>query len=284
MRIAVWKTGHAIADTVAEALSEGLDAEINHVYQNASDPHWHVWQETNANVHIAYGILRGTERVFKNTDHWFHVDRGYTNPGHYEGNYRISYKGTQAKWHEGIPRKPWGGRLEPMRRYDASKPILFCPPTDAVEEFFGLQDWYLENIPIGAFIKRQKGETRPLEEDLDRCRAVITFNSSVGWEAIRRGIPCLSDVNHSLVGSFYGETDLNKLRQKFHEAPDNRQELFDTMAAHEFTLGEIKQGKAWNLINHYLSSSATTAEKPSPLTCVPTPSKSALTSRFQSNT
>jgi hypothetical protein len=273
VRVAVYETGHEIADTVAKALFNGLGGTL--VKGSSPFPF--------ADVHIGYGVLRGQADVFKKVYHWFELDKGYNNPGHYDGNYRISYRGTQARWHEGIPRGKWDGELEPMREYDPHRPILFCPPTEAVERFFKLQDWYLKNIPVGGFIKREKGERRPLKEDLDRCRAVITFNSSVGWEALRRGIPCLSDVNHSLVGSFYGETDLNKLIQKTHEQPDRRRELFDIMAGHQFTLKEIQEGKAWPIINYYLAGSDSIAASQLPPTFASTPSSNALAQRFQSS-
>ena len=307
MRVAVWKTGHEIADTVAQATFDGLRQlnGRNRFCETVCIGDCNVYKRNNTleetvnffDVHICYGILRGTADVFKSAKHWFEIDRGYTNPHHYSGNYRISYRGTQARWHEGIPTGSSNGRtspfegvnlgsspspvtIEPWRKDDPSKPVLVCPPTLAVDAFFGLGAW-IDWLPENRVI-RDKGDSTPI--DWDAYRAVITFNSSVGWEAIRRGIPCLSDVNHSLVGSFYGETDLEKLIQKSLMQPDRRQELFDTMAAHQFTLEEIKQGKAWPLINPYVSGSVMTTGKPSQPMSASIPSKSTLSALYQSNT
>jgi hypothetical protein len=286
MKIAVWKTGHEIADTVAEALAEGFDAPLFSAYEvnkiNTAD----------YDAHIAYGILRGAAEVFKDADRcgvpYFHLDRGYFNPGHYDGYYRISCRGTQASWHEGIPRKPIDIKREPRRT--KGDYVLICPPTKAVCDFFGisLKGWemaatllcYQACMP-GRW--RQKGSIVAIEDDLANARAVITFNSSVGWKALQMGVPVLSDINHSIIGSHYQCTDLQSLTDKLQNMPDTRLELFEAMEAHQFTLGEIRQGKAWPLIQHYLSTSAGIAGKPLPPMSAPIPSHEGPKLRFQSN-
>jgi hypothetical protein len=278
MKIAVWKTGHEIADTVADALAEGLNGKV----YSASDCRL----LPIADYHIGYGILRGVADIFRMADKekipvtWFNVDRGYFNPSHYDGYYRISYRGTQAKWHDGIPRKPWSGNLEPWRGFNSTKPVLLCPPTEHVAKFFRLKynadklaatDWEHEHLQ-NAFKRgqgvtvRQKGSTAPIQ--WDEYSAVITFNSSVGWQALQKGIPVISDPQHSIIGSHYKHYGLNSLTDFSQYMVDTRLELFEAMNAHQFTLDEIKRGEAWPLIIHYLqnhtkSSSAMTPANPS---------------------
>lgn len=266
MKIVVWKTGHEIADRVAQALGAGLNGEI----KSTNDFHGSF---SKFQTNIAYGILRGTSRVFNESEIWFNVDRGYFNPGHYDGYYRISYRGTQSKYIEGFASEPSGVGLEPIRSLDYTKDILVCPPTDEVCKFFNINkhNWLSEKTRAychyepngkeriwwagsrsgasgGKYILRNKGDVNPI--DWDRYYAVITFNSSVGWETVRRGIPCISDPNHSVVGSYYNTSSLDELLEKFKTMP--REPLFDFMRAHQFTLKEISEGKAWPLINHYL--------------------------------
>lgn len=262
MKIAIWKTGHPIADTVAEALAEGFDADI----RNTSSAKYRQ-SITLYDACVAYGILRGCDDVFKAADRYgvpyFNVDRGYFNPGHYGGYYRISYKGTQARWYENIPRKPGNFRLKPITKRDGY--ILICPPTDHVKQFFGVDEWrwrITQPSREPGPITRLKGDPAPI--DWPNIKAVVTFNSSVGWEALRRGIPVLSDINHSIIGSFYKAKEFNQLIDNFYSMPDTRLELFEAMNAHQFTLDEIRAGRAWTLLNHYLSSSATIAGRPSP--------------------
>lgn len=261
MKIAIWKTGHQIADTVADELAIGFDAKIRNVNEgNLCDE----------NVDIGYGILRGMGELFRQDDicgdDWFNIDRGYFNPGHFDGYYRISYKGTQAKWHEGIPQSDECVELEDWEG-GGGKIILVCPPTEAVCGFFNIEiDRWLASIrklyrPIclGSYLNgwrvRSKDDDKPI--DWNEVGVVITFNSSVGWQALQRGIPCISDTEHSIVGSYYKyELDKLGLDYSFENVMKiPREPLFKSMLAHQFTLNELRAGKAWDLINHYLKKS-----------------------------
>lgn len=273
MKIAVWKTGHQIADTVADALARGINGHEVEVFQADNGCMERLAQDSAFGM--GYGILRGMDEVIRKYEEqgksFFHIDRGYINPGHFDGNYRISHKGTQAIYDEDFPVK---GRTvqpihpEPFKPYDKSKPVLICPPTEPVCQFFGIdkKTWELETT-LELYKRqqtakwREKGDSSPIP--WDDISMVITFNSSVGWEAVRRGIPCLSDVNHSTVGSFYGETVTENLLEKFYSL--DRMKLFQFMQAHQFTLDEIAQGDANWLIDYYLqrSSLGTMHGKPS---------------------
>ena len=285
MKICIWRTGHSICDTVAEALAEGLNGSVIST-QEAS-----IQVVKAYDLHVAYGVLRGTAEIFRLADEakipWVHLDKGYTNPHHYSGTYRISYKGTQARWHEGIPRKKWDGEIAPWR--NSGGYILICPPTEYVCEFFGVdRDYWLAsaicNCRNTSYQIRDKGDDWPLELAMEGALAVITFNSSVGWKALQMGIPVLSDVNHSIIGSHYGETDLQKLLEKSLSTPDTRRELFEAMSGHDYTLEQIRKGEACELINHYLSGSASMTGKQSLPMSASIPSKNTLQARFQSNT
>jgi hypothetical protein len=281
MRLAIWKTGHEIADTVADALAEGFNGEIKEAKRHTEN------DIISFDAHIGYGILRGAADIFKAAGNhqksWFNVDRGYLEPGHYSGYYRISNQGTQARWHDGIPRKPYHGQLEPWRPLDIRKPILVCPPTPHARQFFAYTGMDFE-VPYrdDNYVVRLKGDSSPL--NLSDYRAVITFNSSIGWEALQLGIPCWSHPDHSIIGSHYKGADTHNFTDKLLNLPDTRRELFEAMQAHQFTLDEIRQGKAWDLIRHYTSSSAGIAGKLSPPMFAPIPSKNALSRRFQYDT
>ena len=240
MRIAVWRTGHEIADTVAYAIAEGAcihTDKLNDDFIKQFD------------VHIGYGILRGMDKVFracgKADKPWFNIDRGYWKPGHFDGYYRVSLCGTQqtSDW----PDPDWGRwkslglEIEPMAVRDGY--TLVCPPTDAVETFFGFPKNM--NVPYGTlkpdhkYMLRPKGTKDPI--DWDSVGKVITFNSSVGWEALRRGIPVVSDPTHSIVGAW-----------QVRHGTDKREELFATMAALQLTIDEMRQGKLLPLLKKLL--------------------------------
>lgn len=242
----VWKTGHPIADTVANALAEGFHGQIKFTQDELPD---------ERSSHIGYGILRGMGEKFKEADtrgdSFFLLDRGYLNPGHYEGYYRISHKGTQAKYDATFPISgKYEGDLAPKRKDDPNKITLICPPTQPVRDFYnytGLdfdKPWKFDRYRV-----RIKGDSSPI--DWDSIRAVDTFNSGVGWEAIIRGIPCRSHPQHSVVGSYYNTKSIDDTIEIFHNLP--RKPLLDFMASHQFTLAEIRRGDACPLVNYYIS-------------------------------
>lgn len=268
----ILRTGHIIADTVAEALEQGYGQDVR-----------------QANVPIGYGILRGTAEIFKEAQtsggSYIHLDNGYFNPGHFDGYYRISKNGTQQTDFTGL--EPDYERLaqlnldiKPWRGFDKSKPILIIPPTEHVKEFFNLDfgeddfEISIDDFPkdsvniigtrshkcllpyfsIQKPVIRQKSDTSPI--DFNDYNYVLTFNSSMGWKVLQAGIPCVSDTTYSMVGSYYNNISLDDLEQAQY---DSREQLFGLMASLQFTLQEIRDGKACNLISKF--SSGMTAEK-----------------------
>lgn len=261
MKIAVWKTGHHIADTVAEHFNGDKYEVSKRDIQTFG----------RYDAHVAYGILRGTDEIFRACSDsripWFNVDNGYFNPGHFDGYYRISYKGTQAKWHDDIPQQDIEFKLEDWKNINWDDITLVCPPTEAVCSFFNLnREAWLQDIKdkylhTGLHLALREKTDIPFTE-WNRVKAVITFNSSIGWQALQRGIPVYSDPQHSIVGSYYKA----KLKNPIDFLSDeykaiDREPLFRAMRSHQFTLQEISEGKSWPLLNHYLKRSLSAIDK-----------------------
>lgn len=250
VKICVWRTGHEIADTVAEAVCAGIPkADLNLVLACPENIHLCI---KKYDVHIGYGILRGMADVFsacdKHNKPWFNVDRGYWHPSHYDGYYRISLGGTQqtGTW-PASDWKRWEALQIPIcKPQDRSKNWydLYCPPTDYVASFFNEGNWL--GLHVNAVrdyrIRMKDPNNYALDRDLRSCSQVITFNSSVGWEALRRGIPVESDPVHSIVGAW----------QAVH-GTDKREELFATMAGLQLTLDEMRGGKLMPLLEKLLA-------------------------------
>ena len=267
MKIAIWKTGHQIADTVADALKEGLpDAEIINISDLGNTPN------DRYELSIAYGILRRTTEVFNGSNIWFNVDRGYINPSHYDGYYRVSLRGTQTTFFDDwmyddkrlkrldISFKPWRGM-------DMAKPVLIIPPTEHVRDFFHFTGMdYDRNYKDQKCEVRLKGNSKPI--NFYDYNYVITFNSSVGWQAIQAGIPCVSNSTYSIVGSFCHNISLDNLSEFQHA---NRHKLFCAMANTQLKLDEIRKGDIWPLMNKLMCSSATMRGKQLAVTLRPTP-------------
>lgn len=232
--VEVFRTGHDINERVCDALAKGFKDD---------------------DICATYGVLRGSGDWAKaQKKPTLLVDKGYFKPGHFEGYYRLAWHGTQAMFESGSAGMRWDAlhqQVEPWRT--AGKHILICPPTAPVAHFYGLRradyDWgkWMGNKVLlqthGAYVVtvRTKDCQIPLEEDLQDCAGVVTFNSGVGWEALRRGIPVVSDVNHSTVGSFLGTTIADLGKDMAHH---DRRALFSFMANRQFTLAEIENGTA----------------------------------------
>lgn len=260
MKICVWRTGHEIADTVYDAILEGFRglSPMGCYTQNS--------EMTKlvecADIHIGYGILRGMADVFRECDRqgksWFCIDRGYWNPGHYDGYYRVSLRGAQQT--SGWPAPDWdrwkalGVMVEP--EHPEWKPFderytLVVPPSDYVREWLNL-DWKPPLRNTDRFIKYTlKGATETVDERLDPAGRVVTFNSALGWEALRRGIPVESDPVHSIVGAWQAK-----------HGTDKREELFATMAGLQLTLDEMRSGKLMPLMEKLLERSSVVERLP----------------------
>lgn len=223
------KTGHAIADTVSDLIGEVPDGEYN----------------------IAYGILR--HELFQGSDRYFEVDKGFWGASHYDGNYRLSFCGTQPKYHDDGPVKPHGLTLEPWR---SGRLCLICPPTEHAAQFFGIDrnkwindalDWSFNAMWFP--LLREKGDDA--EIPWDDIGLLKTFNSSLGFEALRRGIRTISDPNHSTIGTYVKQKGIDGI---------DREELFSFAAGHMFTLDDKETVNC--LISHYLSGSDTMPARP----------------------
>lgn len=242
MKICIWRTGHEIADRVAYAAANGAcihTDQLSEAFIKQFD------------LHIGYGILRGMTEVFRECNRqnklWVLIDRGYWKPGHYDGYYRVSLCGTQQT--SGWPEPDYarwdtlGLEIEPYK--ERSGYTLVCPPTAHVDEFFDVK-WWCEPKPN--MLYRPKDCKRSLEDDLAGASRVSTFNSSVAWEALRRGIPMQSDSEYSMLGAWMRAKNLDNIAAVM----DSRRELFATQAAMQMTLEEMRRGRLFPLIQKLL--------------------------------
>ena len=213
------KTGHAIADTISRLIGDVPDGNYN----------------------IVYGILRHSLR--REGKKLCILDRGFWGAHHFDGNYRLSFSGTQPRYDERYPLSPTHGiELKPWRI--GGSYTLICPPTEAVCDFFkiDINQWMHNNVPEnGSKIIRHKGADTPVNWDV--ISSVITFNSTIGFEALRLGIPVISDPDHSTIGSF--------CKSENTACGYDRNKLFSFSEAHQFKLSE--KGKICQIINYYMS-------------------------------
>ncbi len=226
------KTGHAIADTVSDLIGELPDGDYK----------------------AAYGILRHSIFGAQQNDRWFEFDKGFYGASHYSGNYRLSYKSTQPIYDPNAPREEHGLTLEPWQT--SGEWTMICPPTAHVGEFFNIDyaSWLFEALNTckkfpELYMIRTKDAVNPI--DWSRVRRVVTFNSTVGFEALRRGIEVISNPTHSTIGSYTQQIGATSCY--------DRNPLLEFAQAHQFKLAEKEKIEC--LIQYYLSISGTTAAK-----------------------
>ncbi len=240
MRTAVWKTGHKIADTVADAFGFGNPSvqviPSDYTPKYIDEKRYEALDDLQIDAHIVYGILRHTipDYARKRGKPFFIIDNGYFKPGHYDGYYRISLNGTQQTTHFPKPDyerwKQLGLEVKPWEYYDETLPELACPPSCHVREWDeAAAQW---QAPPHAIIRtKDSGEF----DGFHNYSHVHTYNSSMGWRAMLEGVNATA--SGGILAAWKG----------------TREDLFATMAAMQFTLSEIREGKAWELIRSQLS-------------------------------
>lgn len=260
MPIYVWHTGHQINETLSMALHAGIPQNILKHIEWADN----YCNSTNKHIAVGYGILRGTGDIFKhNTEHWidyYEVDRGYINPKHFDGYYRISKNGLQAKYKDvDLP----GDRLEKLKIeranwFNPKGKIIVCPPSGYIENYYGITPGLWEKTICDTlthtekmfdislpFKVRNKDDTTPLENDLQNARCVITFNSNVAVDATIKGIPVLASENSVVCG-----WTPNIMGEFMPPTSEQIDKLLRFISYNQFTLEEIRSGMAWKILNN----------------------------------
>lgn len=248
-------TQHEHSQKIGHAFAKGCGGRVLQV--QAHDPTQDV---------AFYGILRGTgdiaKRRLEKGDGFWYVDHGYIRPGHYSGHYRIVRSGL----HTNLRQTPDYGRLLALKwtpdkdhvALDYS-PVLLAPPSEYVAEFFGCsREGWIETVRD----KLRKITDRPLivssKEDpgqptLDQAWCVVTLQSNLSVEAIRKGVPVF--VEHANFpdqwmhpAEFFSDK-LENLNTPYRPSVSERYEWGAKLAATQFTLVEINSGYAWEYIN-----------------------------------
>jgi hypothetical protein len=256
--IYIWHTGHQINEKLSLALHAGIPESILK-HTEWADNYIH---STNKHVAVGYGILRGTGDIFKhNTKHkidYWEVDRGYINPNHFEGYYRISKNGLQAVYQDkDLP----SDRLDKLKYkrenwFNPKGKIIVCPPTDYIEKYYGLPegDWlecitkYLDTIGR-PYKVRTKDITTPLDHDLQDAYCVVTFNSNVAVDATIKGLPVITDC--SILNGWNDNQIGERMASGTLEPQNDNQvdKLLRLISYNQFTLEEIRNGTAWRQLN-----------------------------------
>lgn len=256
--IYVWHTGHEINEKISHALHAGIPQNILKHTEWAEN----YYNSPNKYTAVGYGILRGTGDIFKHNEKhgvdFYEVDRGYINPKHFDGYYRISKNGMQAKY---VDKDLPSDRLDKLKIerdnwYDPKGRVIVCPPSDFIEHYYEMASgaWlyamesFLKSYNISYKI-RDKSDTAPLKHDLQGAKCVMTFNSNVAIDASIKGIPVY--VSRENVTHDWHSIPLEQIATDAIRPPTETQieKLLRFISYNQFTLEEIRNGTAWRLLH-----------------------------------
>ena len=197
---------------------------------------------------LARGLLEVLQKAQRDNHDWFFIDHGYLNSGHFDGYYSVTKNAFQHT----------GGGVYSSKRLDQIRPnlspmghgehILLLPPSRALAPYIKMDvDAWIkkyQNLKTDRPIRvREKGDPIPLEEDLENCHAVVTYNSKAAIKAAIAGISvfatdrcCATRISQPL--SDIDNPDLNIDREGWLRA----------LCSHQFTLEEMRK---WDLVTTY---------------------------------
>lgn len=214
-----------------------------------------------------FGILRGTADIMKecrkqNQDYYY-FDHSYF-LGNRHGISSIVndkvYRITKNNYHVQGIKKLYDDDYERIEKYKDhidikdwkydGDYILVCPPSEHQLKYHNIPNWLNDTVnKIKQHTKRNikvrpKTSMTPLESDLEKAYACVTFQSVVCLDAVLNGVPSFCDPIS--MGVAVSETDLSLIEKPLYSPC--RLDWIDTLLANQFTLQEIENGTAWRKV------------------------------------
>ena len=227
--------------------------------------------------HVAvWGVLRGGEQIInwaqKNRRNYYYFDNPYLKFVSGKRTFRLTKNESQITQYKnyGVDRMHKGFLpLQPYRVTDPNKSILVCPPGEGMVHYWNLHNWLEHTLrvlqqstrrqievrqkpsPVRVFRKSDGlldtwedknfvQNTESLDSVLARSHAVVTFNSTVAFEALRQGIPVFCSPYCS--AALLGNTDIREIENPL---LTDRIKLFATLAYSQWTMEELCDDIAW---------------------------------------
>lgn len=249
----IYSSGHIHSATVTQALAQGtrfpLLTGARHLAPGGM---------------ITYGALRGLELLLaaarRDKRDFVYLDNGYFRPsnhakGEYTGYYRMTLNALQHDGHGAAAPTRWRALkrdIHDWRPARAANVVLVCPPGErfAALQGFSAKDWLRDTLatlrahtdrPIVVREKLGPG-VPPLFVQLNTTHALVTYNSNAAVEALIYGVPvfCTAECAASAMGG----RDLARIETPvYHEG---RAQWAANLAAHQWTLDEMRSGLAWH--------------------------------------
>ena len=229
------------------------------------------------------GLIRGTHllKPFFKTNKWYYFDQPYFFYTHYKEHvdfkdqwYRINVNDVQTNTIKEHPQhlERYNKLLNTSRSEIELHPwrtsgshILVIPPSYHTAQWYGISELeWVDNIvknirahtdrEIRVRYKYKNGEKfgdrvdseKPLIDDLQDCWAMVSFHSMCASHAVRLGIPSFAS-EHSPAAPV--SLSLNKLNRIENPLICTREPWMASLLGSQFTLEEMKTGKAYRYLN-----------------------------------
>lgn len=179
-------------------------------------------------LHGASEVIRWCRKVGR--DFWF-IDHAYWNRGYEAGNFRVVRNGIHKTEVSGS-----GRPIPKTEEWKDGEVILVIPPSEMIAKTFHAEDWLdraIQRLEGSPFIVKRK-EEGPLEWYLPRAKFMLSFASVAEVEALIAGVPVVTHIGPGkpLSGSM-----------------DDRKPWLESLACGQFTVEEMKSGRAWEILN-----------------------------------
>jgi len=224
---------------------------------------------------VGGAVIREAQRLGKT---FIYLDYGYFSDSRKGRWWRVHVNSFHAKnWYDYSkgPKRTWRKydrlALKPVHPYTkGGSHILVCPPTPAVSEYFNQQDWLDKTLdelkkhtsrPIkvrhkpsvvgvywqdGMLFNSGENIKTPadtIDNDFNNCWGMVTYNSAMFVDALRRGVPVFS--RDACAAHLLGNTDLAGIE---HPKYENQMKLFWSIAEQQFTVSEMMQPETWKYV------------------------------------
>jgi hypothetical protein len=230
-------------------------------------------------INVYRGVIKidHMNRCKENNEDYYYIDTGYLgnfpSPGNLGGKkiwHRIVKNEMQLSKLRSVPDDRWkkllaqDPRLEFKGRKNYDKKILLVMPNPKACKAYNIDyDTWCEqttndikkytNLPVEIRIKGSRSERNhgySIYDAFDSgVYATVSLNSIASLESVLYGIPSFVSVPCSATP--LANTDLSKLNDPFFPSNDIIEQHCRSLAYGQFTMEEITNGTAWNILEKY---------------------------------
>jgi hypothetical protein len=188
---------------------------------------------------------RWMERAKAEGFDWFYGDHAYFGRRHL---FRITKNAFQHDGYGKPDYERYGRFVLPIRSWrKTGRNIVICAQTQSHYDRHGVSDWVKDTInelvksTDRDIVVREKRGNAHLSHDLANAWAVVTHTSNAAVDAAIAGIPVFT--THPCAASRVAKSSLAEIERPLYA--DDRRDWAGALAANQWTMDEIRSGKAW---------------------------------------